>query len=779
MMRPMTSPFDNDRLIPTAFHWGAYRARVRAGRLIALEPHPLDGNPSPIGRGMVGAVTASARVPQPMIRKGWLDRGPGPRDNRRGQEPFVAVSWEEALRLTGKALTSVRERYGNAAIFGGSYGWASAGRFHHANSQLHRFLNLFGGYTGAVNSYSKGALEVILPHVVGDSVRDRPDTPPWRDIAASTRLVVAFGGLAAKNTQVFAGGLVDHEARPGMDACRRAQVAFVNIGPQRDDIDTSLGARWIAIRPGTDAAVMLGLAHVLITEDLTDGAFLSQSCIGFDICRDYILGLSDGIAKTPTWAAAIAGCRAQDLIDLARTMAATRTLITVQWAVQRGDHGEQPCWLAVTLAAMAGSMGKPGGGVGFGYPRPAGATPPFRIAPLPQGVNAVRAALPVARLSDALLTPGDVIDYNGARLTLPELQLVYWAGGNPFHHHQDINKMVRAWQQPDTIIVHDPFWTAAARHADIVLPATTPLERNDFAAGNGHLMAMHRAIAPVGAARNDYDIFAALAEKLGFGAAFTEGRDEMAWVRHLYAETLDAAAAAGHALPDFDAFWNAGVVALPVPASSPPPFSGLRDNPGRHLLLTSSGKIELFSARIAAFKYDDCPGHGAWIAPGEWLGAPVSRTFPIHLISNQPRARLHGQYDHGHESLAGKIAGREPIRLHPDDANARGIAAGDVVRVFNDRGAFLAGAVVSDALVKGVAQIATGAWYDPLTPTSPGSLEVHGNPNVVTRDKGTSKLAQATSALSCLVEIEKFTGALPSVTAFIPPASRQMRRRRS
>lgn len=749
----MTSlPPETDLLISTAFHWGAYLARVRDGRLIALEPHPLDPDPSPIGRGIVAAVTGPARIARPMVRKSWLANGAKAGGAGRGRESFIAVPWDEALDLAARALSTVRDRHGPAAIFGGSYGWASAGRFHHAQSQLHRFLNQLGGYTAAINSYSKGALEVILPHVVGDSVRDRPDTPSWQEIARQTELVVAFGGLPTKNAQVFAGGIVDHSARAGMEACRNAGVAFVNIGPQRDDIDAVLNPAWISIRPNTDAAVMLALAHVLITDDGIDHAFLETATVGYARLRDHILNSG----CTPAWAANIAGCNADDLIALARRMAKARTLITVQWSVQRGDHGEQPCWLAVALAAMAGSMGRPGGGVGFGFPRPPGTMPPFRIAALPQGRNAVQEAIPVARIADALINPGGEYDYNGRARRYPDLKLIYWAGGNPFHHHQDLGRLIRAWRNAETIVVHDPYWTAAARHADIVFPATTALERNDIGWGPGQLMAMHRAIAPFSAARSDFEIFTGLAVRLGFGADFTENRDEMTWVRHLYEETR---AGSEGRLPDFETFWQSGVVALPETDIAPAPFAGLRERPGRHLLLTPSGKIELYAERIATFGYDDAPGHGVWIAPREWREAGAR--YPLQLISNQPRTRLHSQYDMGSVSLAAKVAGREPLRLHPKDAAERGITSGDTVRVFNDRGAFLAGAIVSDDIRAGVVQIATGAWFAPLDPASPERLDLAGNPNVVTRDLGGSKLTQATSAMSCRVEIEKFKGIAP------------------
>ena len=186
-------------------------------------------------------------------------------------------------------------------------------------------------------------------------------------------------------------------------------------------------------------------------------------------------------------------------------------------------------------------------------------------------------------------------------------------------------------------------------------------------------------------------------------------------------------------------------------------------------LPTPSGKIEIFSSTIASFAYDDCYGHPAWFEPAEWLGSPLAKRYPLHLISHQPATRLHSQYDHGAVSIASKIKGREAMTMHPSDAAARGISAGDVVRIYNDRGACLAGVRIDDGVRQGVIVLPTGAWYDPLVPGELGTLEKHGNPNVLTLDKGTSKLTQGCSAHTALVEVELFKGELPPITAFDPP----------
>ena len=749
-------------------------ARMRDGAVARLEAHPADPDPSPIGYDMVDVARSTARVTQPMVRKAFLDHGPRYADNRRGLEPFVPVSWSEATGLVAETLQSVKARFGNEGIYGGAYGWSSAGRFHHSQGQLHRFLNLYGGYVDHVDSYSWAALGVIMPHVLGDMMRVHPELPTWAEIAKNTQLFVAFGGVPLRNTQVNPGGLLRHSVRDDMKAARDAGVEFVCISPARDDIAAELGAQWISIRPHTDTAFMLALAHVMLTEDRYDRDFLTRCCTGFETLRDYVLGVSDGVPKTPAWAANICDCKPDVIVALARRMTERRTLVSLLWAIQRADHGEQPCWMAAALASLAGSLGKVGGGVGYGYGSVHGygtAASRFKATPFPQGSNAVKTFFPVGRLADVLLNPRTPMQYNGQTLTTPDIRLIYWVGGNPFHHHQDINKLIRAWQRPEAVIVHEPFWTATARHADIVLPATTPLERDDIAFGDGSLIASHRVLDPVGQARSDYAIFADIAAGLGFRDAFTEGRSEAEWLTHIYESTRSRAKDSGLDLPDYAGFRRAGVIELPQAPPPPTMFGAFRADPAAHPLGTESGKVQLASARIASFGYDECPGHPAWLEPIEWLGSPRAATYPIHLLSSQPKTRLHSQYDNGAVSQASKVQGREPVAMNPDDAAARGLDDGDVVRVFNDRGAFLAGVRVNDGLRRGVAHVSTGAWYDPLVPGEPGTLDVHGNPNMVAPDRGTSQLAQGPSAQSALVQIEKFEGPLPPIRAFIPPAS--------
>jgi biotin/methionine sulfoxide reductase len=433
--------------------------------------------------------------------------------------------------------------------------------------------------------------------------------------------------------------------------------------------------------------------------------------------------------------------------------------------------------MAATLAAMLGQIGLPGGGVGFGYGAIGGIGSPIRRLDglsLAQGTNPVKRFIPVARIADMLLGPGEPFDFNGRRLEYPDIKLVYWCGGNPFHHHQDLNRLREAWQRPETVIVHEPWWTATAKHADIVLPATTTLERNDIgrAGSDAFLIAMPRMVSPVGDARSDYEMFSGLARRLGIWDAFTEGRDEGEWLEHLYSRFRQKLSEDGLTLPGFEEFWAAGHIELPVTghAHMAVPFAAFRDDPGANPLATPSGRIEIFSETIAGFGYDDCPGHPTWMEPGEWLGADETARHPLHLLSPQPATRLHSQLDCGKTSRDAKLRDREVMLMNPDDAQARGIEDGDMVRLFNDRGACLAGARLSPDVRPGVVALPTGAWFDPQDDGDPVvPLERHGNPNALTLDKGTSRLAQGASAHSALVEVERFDAEAPTVLAHEPP----------
>lgn len=754
----------------TASHWGVGVATIRDGRIIAVEGHPRDPAAPEINGNIPGSIHGKARVLRPAIRKSWLEGKP--KAVPRGRDCFVEVSWDRALDAIASEITRVRKNYGNNSIFGGSYGWSSAGRFHHAQSQLKRFLNTQGGFVRSEGNYSYNTALGLMPHIVGPFRSHVAQATRWTVIAKYTDLVVMFGGMALRNTQVSDGGVGKHRMAGNLENCANAGVKFVNISPLRSDAEDVLKAEWMPVQPGTDTALMMGLAHTLLVEDLVDTAFLNTHTVGFDAIKSYLMGETEGQQKDAAWAADITGLDAKSIRTLARRMAAGRTMISVGAGVQRTDFGEQPMWMAITLAAMLGQIGLPGGGytVGYGVNANIGNIERlFRWGTLPQGRNPIDNFIPVAMISEMLLNPRGTYQHQGQERTFPDARLVWWAGGNPFHHHQDLNRLHAAFQTPETIIVNELNWTATARHADIVLPIAAAQERTDFGAGKSDnaLVPMPQLVTPPGDARVEYDIYADLAERLGDANAFTEGKTHGEWLREIWDITRERGQEKNISLPNWDTFLAGDVIDLPDPSPNQVFLADFRADPVAAALPTPSGLIELYSETIAGFELPDCAGHASWF-PSRDRASDPDGAFPFALLSGQPKTRLHSQLDNGAYSLSHKIAGREPVLIHPDDALVCGIGEGDVVELFNARGRCLAGAKVTDEIMQGCLFLWTGAWFDPDF-DAPQARDRHGNPNVLTHDLRTSSLTQSPAAHSTMVQMRRFAGTLPEIQAHVPP----------
>lgn len=749
----------------SAAHWGAFTAHEEGGKIVAITPFEHDAHPTPLNSVWPEMVTSDMRVSHPVIRKGWLA---GDNGAARGEDDYVSVPWDEALDMAAAEIDRVREQYGNPALFAGSYGWSSAGRVHHARTLIRRFYNSIGGFTDQVTNYSYGAAMAFLPRVVGVQNAVGSSLTSFKTIRDHCDVMLAMGGIPAKNWEVNSGGFGQHRYEPFLEGVTRS-TRVVNISPYKGDVENRFPSEWLPIRPNTDTALLIAIMHVLVADGSHDAAFLARYCEGAGQLIAYLTGSSDGVVKSPQWASRITSIPAAEISSLARSLVGKRVLVTANWSLQRARHGEQPYWAIIALAAMLGQIGLPGGGFAFGYGSSNGMGNPRYDTPLyglPAGRNGTGFSIPCARVTDLLLNAGQSFRFDGQTYTYPEIKLIHWAGGNPFHHHQDLNRLREGFRKPETVIVNEIYWTATARHGDIVFPATTALERNDIggASRDPYILAMQQAVEPVGQARNDYDIFAALGERLGSAKAFTEGRTTDEWVRFAWDQISAKLARKGLEPPSFEDFWEKGYFEMPEPNDNYVMFADFRDDPEMHKLPTPSGRIELFSKAVVEATGGTQPGHPAWLDPEEWLGAELATTYPLHLLTPQPARRLHGQMDWSQHSRDGKVQGREILQIHPDDAAKRGIADGDAVRLFNGRGACFAIARLDADLMLGTALLPTGATYDP-----DGTTDRNSNPNVLTRDIGTSELGQGSSAQSCLVEIEKFTGDLPELRVNRPP----------
>ena len=735
-------------------HWGTYNFSVDKNKKIQLDNWGLDSSPTEFGLGLADAAIDNLRITQPHVRKGWLNNI-GKSDGKRGQDEFIPVSWDEAFELASKELLKTKNAYGNSAIYAGSYGWASAGRFHHAKSQVNRFFNLFGGFSSSFQSYSYAAAQTLLPHIIGlDLYTTLEEHTTWNALSEECELILMFGGMPLKNSKVSAGGVGKHVTKLGIKKCFDKGVEFINISPLIDDAPKFLKAQQVPIRPNTDTALMLALAHILIKNQSYDKGFIEKYTVGFDSFSDYVQGKKNNQECSPEWASKITNIPAKTIYELANKIITKKTMISLSWSLQRASRGEQPLWMGITLAAMLGHIGTASGGFGFGYSSVNSTGDSFDKIPwqsLPQGKNKIKDFIPVARVTDMLENPGGEFDYDGKKLTYPDIKLIYWAGGNPFHHHQDLNRLTKAWQKPNTIIVNEIWWNSQARHADIIFPANTALERNDLMLNprDPTVVANKKAMKSYKNSKTDFEIFSGLSKKLGFLESFTEDRSELDWIKFIW-NNSSKTNQKNISFPSFEEFWEKGYFELPAPKIEKIMFNDFRKDPINFPLNTPSGKIEISSETISNFQLSDCFSHPYWFEPYEWLGNIDE--YPLHLISNQPTHRLHSQLDNAANSQNSKIKGKEPVMINPSDALERDIQDGDIVMLFNKRGRVLAGANISDSVMPGVVVLSTGAWFDPDYALN---LERHGNPNVLTKDVGTSSLSQGPTCHTTLVQVKK------------------------
>lgn len=775
----------------TGSHWGAFRARIYAGKVQEIKAFELDPHPTEMLKGIVGIIYSPSRIRYPMVRHAWYVNRTKSSTTKRGDNRFIRVTWDEAINLFYDELERMQTQYGPWAINAASTGWGSTGQVHSCGNHMTRAIAMHGYSLNKVGDYSTGAGQVIMPYVLGTTEVYAQGTS-WPLILENSKTIILWATDLVKNLQV-GWNCETHQAYEYLaqlkEKIANKEIRVISVDPVKSKTQNYLNSEQRYINPQTDVPFMLAIAHTLYKEKLYDKKFVSTYALGFEEFLPYLLGeTKDKVEKTPEWAEQICGINADEIREFARLIASDRTQIMIGWSIQRQQHGEQPYWMAAVLATMLGQIGLPGGGIGYAYHYSSvgvastGAAAPGAFPRNPdkpqnrihknKDFNGYSSTIPVARWVDAILEPGKKIQANGSTITLPNVKMMVFSGCNPWHHQQDRNKMKRAFLKLETVVAIDFTWTATCRFSDIVLPACTQWERNDLDLYGSYsargILAMQKLVDPIFQSKTDFEIFTLFARKMGQEQDYTRGMSEMQWVEYLYNGCVEANAPK-FAMPDFKTFWKEGFVDFGL-GENWTRQADFRADPEVNALGTPSGFIEIFSRKIDRYGYKDCQGHPMWFEKAERShGGPGSDKFPIWLQSCHPNKRLHSQMCESEQFRATySVQGREPVYLNPTDAKNRGIRSGDLVRVFNDRGQLLAGAVISDNFPVGVARIEEGAWYAPID-GSIGSLDTYGDPNTVTLDIGTSQLAQATSANTCQVEYEKFTGKAPAVTAFGGP----------
>lgn len=723
----------------------------------------------------------------------WPLRRVGP----RGSAQFERVTWDEALDEIADQLARIRREHGSESI----YLAYTTGQSCTTADPFERLMNCFGSFLDHYNNYSNPQINAMVRSMYGPDALYPGGSE--LNTAADARLVLVFGASPAETGTGRATWHGAWDRVVGQVGERGGRIVMVDPRrngsiPQRKGSDQQT-VSWLPINPGTDGALAAALLHELaFTHNALDWDFLHERCIGFTdgtlperwrglglSVMDYLRGTGyDRVAKTPAWAAAITGTPADDIRELASQLATARPAFIMQgWGPQRRSNGEMTSGMIMMLAAALGQVGLPGTnngmnvawGGGFLTRISAGKNLiPFRI-PAYRFLDAIEngealgaregvRGLPEASCEDAgrsgFATEAgpeqafhseratDSVQHQDGAAHLPcSIKAIICHGGNCLtNQHGDVNRAHRVLGDPtkcEFILNVDVEFTDSARYADIVLPDLFRMEQESAMDGDAWGRRIAVGTGELGARferRGAWNTCVELAKRWGIEDAFTEGRTEGEWIRHLYEGDRERSTG----LPTFDQLLEEG---LAWRADRTEPFVALADwrsNPVAHPLDTPSGKIELFSEQLAAAAeaLRGTPDEGA-ITPiptyvPEWgpaefavgeaasdeaqapsagpradgqeseMGTEPTRDQPLRVFGFHSVARIHSSWGN-----IPAVSRRVPqvISINPADADARGIATGDLVEASNRFGTLRLPAHVTDDVIAGTIVMPQGAWW--------------------------------------------------------------------
>ena len=693
---------------------------------------------------------------------------PMKRVGKRGEGKFKRISWDEAYDAIANNLKRIVEQYGNEAVYINYTSGIVGGNITRSSpnaSLVARLMNCYGGYLSQYGTYSTAQIACAMPYTYGSNEGNSTS-----DIENS-KLVVMFGNNPAE-TRMSGGGITYYLEQ----ARERSNARMIVIDPRYTDTAAGREDEWIPIRPGTDAALVAGLAHVLISENLVDQPFLDRYCVGYDEktlpadapknghYKAYILGQGeDGVEKTPQWAAKITGIPAERIIKLAREIGSAKPAYICQgWGPQRQANGELTSRAIAMLPILTGNVGINGGNSGARE-----STYTITIERMPVLTNPVKAQISCFSWTDAIVRgPEMTARRDGVRgqekLNVPIKFIWNYAGNTITNQHSDINKthdILQDDSQCEMIVVLENFMTSSAKYADILLPDLMTVEQediipNDYAGNMGYLIFIQPATAAKFERKGIYEVLSEVARRLGpeVHQKFTEGRTQAQWLQHLYAKMQ----ARDPLLPGYEALRSMGVYKRKDPNGHFVAYQKFRQDPAANPLKTPSGKIEIYSGRLAEIASDWQLEKDETISPlpvyastFEGWDDPLRKTYPLQMFGFHYKARTHSSY--GNIDVL-QAACRQEVWINPLDAHSRGIIAGDQVRVFNGRGEVRVEARVTPRIMPGVVAMGQGAWHQA---DMSGDRVDHGAcMNTLTTHRP-SPLAKGNPQHTNLIQIEK------------------------
>jgi len=752
------------------------------------------------------------RVLYPLKRVDWSPENRNPQN--RGKSPFVRITWDEAIDIIVKELKRIKEKYGLQAVLVQDDGHGQGGHIQTPHGVHHELFRLLGGWTmqvrnpdswegyywGAKHVWGMEGVHAGLPHQ--DAIFD--------DILENCEVLIFTGCDPETTVAGFAGQI-------GSVMCRwfkEAGIKIIAIAPDCNFATALHADKWIPIRPNTDAALYFAIAYLWIKAGTYDEKFMKTHAVGFEEFKKYVLGETDGIPKTPEWAERITGVPARTIKALARVWAKKRTSLAVFFGGPkiRGPYSHEVARIEVIVLAMQG-LGKPGRQFlrGF-YPAATGK----RLPPIPQypDVSGTYVGNPMARYTvtcadapvivpkvlvpDAILNPPITWYGTGAIAATREDQFKKYEFPPPRHPGIKMiwnanccyitcwnKKIIDAYRSPNVefIVAVTPWLENDAVFADLILPAQTIFEHDDMVvctrAAINAIAYQERCIEPVGESKSDYEICRLIAEKMGIGDKFPPAEElmkqfyERTWARNKYGITWEEFKKRKLVIADHPTWeeWKKMQKEIEekegLTWGARPGLTWFYELPEGKGLDTPTGKLEIVSTGLAKHFPDDQerPPMPRWIPYGEThqesLFHPRAKKYPLLLVSNHPRWRFHAQGDDItwiREIPTAKIKGPdgyyyEPVWIHPIDAAQRGIKHGDIVKVYNERGAVLCGAYVTHRIMPGCVLVHHGSRAD-LISLDP-LIDRGGAIDLIVPHKPISKNTVGQVCSGVLVEVEK------------------------
>jgi len=674
-------------------------------------------------------------------------RWPMKRVGERGEGKFERISWEEAVDIIAKEWIRIRDTYGVGSRYV-NYATGVAGLIS-GRQFAKRLMYLDGGCLDYYNSYSSACIGQVTMQMYGTRMTGNAPED-W----LNSNLIILWAHNPIETR-------FDSETMFYLRKAKQKGIPIVVVDPRRNDTALDLDAEWIPLRPATDAAMLDAMAYVIWENNLHDQEFLDRCCIGFDKAHmpegidpsecylSYLTGERDGVAKTPEWAEPITGVPAAIIRDLAIRYATAKPAALIQgYGAQRHACGEQSARGGILLACMTGNVGVSGGWA-CGCADASRHAQPF----LPLTKNPYGKAIPSYMWTEAVvrgteLKPIDGL-VGGESLESNIKMIVNLAGNCLTNQHGDINRtmeILKDTSKCEFILCSDVFMTPSAKFADILLPGTsmfenenisTPWKYGDFIGFN------NQCIDPLYECRFEYEWLAEVADRLGLKDAFTEGRTASGWLAHLYNDLRKVETE----LPPYEEFKAAGIYRY---KNNPPLIAFEKEcrDPGAHPFPTASGKIEIFSEKVYRTQYRDYyPAVPGYVEPPEGWRDPLAEKYPLQMVGWHTKRRCHSVHDN---NLALHKVDPQCIWMHPDDAAARGIADGDEVYVFNDRGRVRIPAKLTDRIVRGVTGMTQGAWFR----ADDKGVDRAGSINTLTSLRPTP-FARGNGQHTNLVEVEK------------------------